>query len=376
MEVCKLVNPQEAFCPNLDCPARGQRSRGNIGIHSRKQRRYICRVCHKTFSESNGTAFYRLHKPMELVTLVMTLLAYGCPLQAIVVAFKLDERTVLNWQARAGQHCEQVHAHWVQRPRDLGQVQLDELRVKKQGGIVWLACALQVSTRLWLGGVLSAQRDGSLIHRLLEQVRACALCRPLLFCTDGFRAYVRAIQHVFRERVPTGKAGRPILRPWDNILIAQVVKQYAQQRVVGIIRRIVQGTTTQVEAMLKQTQSTTTIHTAYMERLNATLRSRLVGLIRRGRSLARQTSSLQHGLYLIGTVYNFCTYHRSLRLTGIINGHKWIPRTPAIAAGITDHRWTVQELLSFRVPPSRWMPPNRRGRPSAATKRLIAQWTT
>lgn len=370
------MNPQDTFCPNWDCPARGQRGQGTIGIHSQKRRRYICHVCGKTFSERQGTAFYRLHRSVELVTLVITLLAYGCPLQAIVIAFHLDERTVLNWQARAGQQCQQVHEHLVQQPRDLGQVQLDELRVKKQGGIVWLACALQVSTRLWLGGALSAQRDQHLIVQLVQKVRACARCRMVLFCSDGFRAYVSAIQQVFREAVPTGQRGRPALRPWDGILIAQVVKQYARHRVVGVLRRVAQGTTTQVEAMLQQTQATTTINTAYIERLNATFRSRLSGLVRRGRALAHQTVSLQHGLYLIGTVYNFCAYHKALRLPGIIGGHKWIPRTPAIAAGITDHRWTVHELLSFQAPPARWTPPTQRGRPSLARQQLVARWCT
>jgi transposase-like protein len=370
------MNPQALFCPNLDCPAKGQAGQGNIGVHDPKKRRYICHVCGKTFSERKGSAFYRLHHSVELVTLVITLLAYGCPLQAIVIAFHLDERTVRNWQARAGQQCERVQQHLVQQPRDLGQVQLDELRVKKQGGIVWLACALQVSTRLWLAGAVSAQRDQALIVQLVQQVRACALCRTLLFCTDGFRAYISAIQQVFREALPTGKIGRPHLRPWDGILIAQVVKQYAGHRVVGVLRRVVQGTSIQVEAMLRQSQATTTINTAYIERLNATFRSRLSGLVRRTRTLARQTVSLQHGLYLIGTVYNFCAYHKALRVPGLIGGHKWIPRTPAMAAGIADHRWTMYELLAFHVPPARWTPPTQRGRPSHARQQLIARWAT
>lgn len=368
------MNSQETFCPNLDCPARGQRGQGNIGVHSQKRRRYLCRICGKTFSERKGTAFYRLHRSVELMTVVITLLAYGCPVQAIVIALQMDERTVLKWQARASQQCQQVHEHLVQQPRDLGQVQMDELRVKIQGGIVWLACAIQVSTRLWLGGVVSPHRDSALIKQLVRQVRACALCRPLLFCTDGFRAYASVIRQVFREALPTGQRGRPRLRPWDGILIAQVVKQYAQQHIVGVVPRVVQGTATQVESLLRQTQSTTTIHTAYIERLNATLRSRWVGLVRRGRALARQPLSLQHGLYLVGTVYNFCTDHESLRLPGILGGHKWIPRTPAIAAGLTDHRWTVHELLAMHLPPPRWSPPKQRGRPSASRKQLIARW--
>lgn len=371
------MNSQETFCPNLDCPARGQVGQGNIDVHRQKQRRCICHVCGQTFSERKGTAFYRLHSSVELVTLVITLLAYGCPLQAIVIAFHVDERTVHHWQARAGQQCQRVHEHLIQQPRELGQVQLDEWRVKKQGGSRWLACTLQVSTRLWLGGALSAQRDQHLIIQLVQQVKACALCRTLLFCTDVFRAYVSAIQHVFREAIPTGKPGRPSLRPWDGMLIAQVVKQYARHRVVGVCSRVVQGTLTQVEAMLHQTQATTTINTAYIERLNATFRSRLSALVRRGRALARQTVSLQHGLYLIGAVYNFCTYHKALRLPGILGGHiRCHPRTPALAAGIADHRWTVQELLAFQVPPARWTPPTQRGRPSRDRQQLILRWCT
>ena len=80
-----------------------------------------------------GTAFYRLRATKEVVVTVVTLLAYGCPVQATVMAFGLDERTVLSWQGRSGKHCQQVHEHMVEQPRELGQVQADEIRVKMQG---------------------------------------------------------------------------------------------------------------------------------------------------------------------------------------------------------------------------------------------------
>ncbi len=101
--------------------------------------------------------------------------------------------------------------------------------------------ALQVATRLWLGGEVSAHRDGELITRLIERVRRCALCRGLLFCVDGFSAYVSSIQKVFRTPVFTGKRGRPHLRAWEHICIVQVIKQVSRKRVVGVIRRIAQG---------------------------------------------------------------------------------------------------------------------------------------
>ncbi len=373
------MDPQTVFCPNSACPARGQVGRGNIGVHSRAERRYICHVCHKTFAASTGTVFYRLHKGTDTVTLVLTLLAYGCPLQAIVVAFQLDERTVKVWLGRAGQHCEQVHAHLVQRPQDLGQVQADEIRAKLCRAVIWVAMAMQVPTRLWLGGEVGRARDEVLLVRLFQGVRACALCRPLLVCVDGWRAYFPAVRTVFREAVPSGRRGHPTWRPWDGVCLAQVVKQYERGHVVGVVRRVVQGTVTQVEGLLRHTQGGGVINTAYAERLNATFRQRLSTLVRRSRALAHEPETLHHGLYLIGTVYNFCTDHRSLRLLLYVgrSGHRhWVRRTPAMAAGLTDHRWSMQELLTYRVPLPRWTPPKRRGRRSAETKRLIQQWST
>jgi transposase-like protein/IS1 family transposase len=368
------MDPTTTFCPNLACPARGQTGQGNIGIHSRKDRRFICTQCCKTFTATYGTVFYRLRTSADLVVLVVTLLAHGCPVQAIVAAFGFDERTVAAWGARAGRQGWAVHTHLVEQPRDLGQVQADEIRVKRQGGIVWMALAMMVKTRLWLAGEVSEQRDMTLIRRLIERVRTCALHRPLLFCTDGLCSYIRAIRETFRDPVQTGGQGRPRLRPWRNLCIAQVVKRYAQRRVIDVERRIVDGTPVRVETLRCRSHGNGVINTAYIERLNATFRERLAPLTRRCRALARHTRTLEHGMYLVGTIYNFCTEHASLRLAASAAGTAPFQRTPAMAAGITDHCWTVQELLSFHVPPPRWIPPKRRGRPSHALQRLVDRW--
>jgi transposase-like protein len=361
------MDPTTVFCPNLACPARGQSGQGNIGIHSRKDKRFLCTACPKTFSATKGTALYRLRTSAETVSLVITLLSHGCPPQAIVVAFGFDERTVARWMGRGGVQGQAVQQHLVEHPRDLGQVQADEIRVKKQGGIVWMALAMMVATRLWLAGEVSEHRDMPLIRRLIERVRRCALPRPLLFCTDGLCTYIRAMRETFRDPERTGAPGRPRLCPWRNICIAQVVKRYAQRRVVDVERRIVEGTPARVETLRRRAQGDGVINTAYIERLNATFRERLASLTRRGRALARCTLTLQHGMYLIGTVYNFCTPHASL-------AHADGETTPAMAAGITDHCWSVRELLSYHVPPPRWTPPKQRGRPSWALQRLVKRW--
>src|SRR5437016_4730596 len=368
------MDPTTTFCPNVACPARGQTGQGNIGIHSCKDKRFICTECHKTFSATKGTAFYRLRTAAETVSLVVTLLAHGCPLQAIVAAFGFDERTVAAWWARSGRQGQAVQEYLVEQPRDLGHVQADELRVKKQGGIVWMALAMMVKTRLWLGGEGSEHRDMTLIRRLMERVRRCAAPRPLLVCTDGLCSYIRAIGETFRDPVHTGEGGRPRLRPWRHILIAQVIKRYERRRVVETERRIIDGTPARVETLRHRSQGDGVINTAYIERLNATFRERLAPLARRCRALARHTLTLEHGMYLVGTVYNFCTYHESLHLAAHATGMAATNRTPAMAAGITDHCWTVRELLAFHVPPPRWTPPKRRGRPSHILQRLIERW--
>jgi transposase-like protein/IS1 family transposase len=366
------VDPTQAFCPNLDCPARGQTRKGNIGIHSRKEQRLICRQCHKTFAATTGTAFYRLRTPAETVSLVLTLMAHGCPLQAIVVAFGFDERTVAAWFARAGRQAQAVQEHVVEQPRALGQVQADEIRVKQQGKISWMALAMTVGTRLWLAGEVSEQRDLGLVRRLLGRVRRCAARAPLLVCTDGFRAYPRAIREAFRDALPTGKPGRPRLRLWKNLAIAQVVKHYVHRRVASVERRILAGTAAQVAKLRRRSQGGEgVINTAYIERLNAPFRERLAALTRRGRALARCTTTLHSGMYLIGTVYNFCTYHASLLRAA---AGAPAPQTPAMAAAITDHCWTVHELLSFHVPPPRWTLPKRRGRRSRRLQILFERW--
>ncbi len=360
------MDPTTTFCPNRNCPARGQTGQCNSGIHSQKEHRFLCHACPKTFSARQGTVFYRLRTAAEIVVIIVTLLAHGCPLQAIVAAFGFDERTSADWWARSGRQGQAVHEYLVEQPWDLGQVQADELRVKHQGGIVWMALAMMVTTRLWLGGEVSERRDLPLIRRLIERVRRCAACRPLLVCTDGLVSSIRAMRETFRDPVHTGQGGRPRRRPWRHGCLAQVVKRYERRRVVATDRRIIDGTPARVETLRRRSQGDGVINTASIQRLNATFRACLAPLARRCRALARHTLTLHEGMFLVGTVYNFCTPHTSLSHTQ--------QTTPAMAAGITDHGWTMHELLSFHVPLPRWVPPKQRGRPSRAFQRLIKRW--
>ena len=372
------MNPHELFCPNMDCPARGHKGKGNIHTHSLKDKRCICEVCGRTFATTTGTIFYRLRSDPQMVMWVIILLAYGCPIQAIVKAFGLDERTVCGWQKRAGQHCQQVHEHLVESSQhDLEQVQADEIKVKTQKGTFWMALAIWVPTRLWMGGVVSPKRDLDLIQALADKLRNMALCRPLLLAVDGLASYVSAFRNAFRSKFPrpAGQTGRCKMVAWQDIVIVQVVKQ----RVAGVLnveRRIVQGAEDLVDRLIQTTQGKGVINTAFIERLNATFRQRINSLTRRTRTLAQRAETLVSGMYIVGCFYNFCDFHHSLRLKLSVGsfGYRWVQRTPAIAAGLTDHPWTPVELCNFKVPPPRWELPTQRGRTSSALLQLAQQW--
>jgi transposase-like protein len=345
------MDPTKAFCDNPDCAARGKIGQGNIKVHSHKEERFRCSTCGKTFAASKGTPFYRLHKDTSLLVCVITLLTHGCPPQAIVAAFDLDERTIAAWYNKSGSHGQAVHQHHLDTKKvDLQHVQADELYAKRVGGKSWMAMAMSVPHRLWLGGVVSPVRNLHLIQRLVNMVHLAWLPgQVVLICVDGLSSYVTAFWIAFREKVKTGRPGRPSLRLPGYVWLAQVIKSYSGRRLKDVCRRVVWGSTEEVEQQLKKTNTGKQINTSYIERLNATFRAALAVLVRRGRALAHQEETLQKGMYLVGCVYNFCETHRSLRVRQE-QGKKWQQRTPAMAAGWSDHVWSIEELLSFRPP--------------------------
>ncbi len=274
---------------------------GNITIHDRKRQRYRCKTCKQTFSARRGTMFEGLRKPMELIVIVVTLLSYGCPVQAIVHAFGLDERTVASWRDRAGAHCEQIHHALIETGKlDLVHVQADEIRVKGRKMIAWMGLAMMVSTRLWLAGTVSVTRDKGLADALMQQVRRSAQrLRPLLVLTDGWAAYPGSIRRAFREKVKKlAGVGRASLEVWPQ---------------------------------------------------------------------PSRMQALHTGMYLVGCTYNFCCVHQELSKAS----HFGKACTPAMASGLTDHVWSICELLQYKVAPSPWIEPKRRGRPKKQEEQTV-----
>ncbi len=359
------MDPSCVACPNLACPDKGTVGAGNVRVHSHAERRYRCRTCRRTFAATANTPLYRLHHPAATLTLVLTLLLHGCPIPAIVAAFGLDERTVRAWLHKAGAHAALLHDRMV---ADVGarQVQADEIRVRVRGGAVWAALALDVGSRLWLATAVARRRDGLLVHLLLRRTLAALAGRAFLLAVDGFAGYVGGARSLVRVPERTGRRGRPRLVWPEGFALAQVVKA-GLRRGEGIVRRVVVGTEATVAAALAASHGGTAINTAYIERLNATLRERLAPLVRRRRAPAQGTALVEGGLHLLRLAYNYCWAHESLRLRAIGTGSRWLERTPAMAAGLAERPYGLGELLRMPAPPVPLTAPTapRRGRPSA-----------
>jgi transposase-like protein len=195
-------------------------------------------MCKKAFNKKRGTALEGIRKPEELFVTVISLLSWGCPTQAIVHTYKLDERTVAQWQIRAGLHCEKVHQDQIEQGKlDPKQAQADEMRIKARGVVLWMAMAM---VGLWVAGIVSKTRDSNLIDRLMLQVRRCckSLC-SLLICTDGFAAYPKSILRAFREKVKrTSGPGICCLEIWPDLHIGIVIKRTVKRHLKEVIRQV------------------------------------------------------------------------------------------------------------------------------------------
>jgi hypothetical protein len=184
-----------------------------------------------------------------------------------------------------------------------------------------------------------------------------------LFLTDGLKDYATAILSHFghwmhpERRQDKGPRPKPRWMPLPGLCYAQVIKSYRRRRLVGVTHRVVFGTRLAIEQVLATCGWT--INTAFVERLNLDIRQRVAAVGRRVNTLGRGEERLRDQMVLFQTYHNFVLPHASLRQPlgvleathGTGSAKRWRPCTPAMAAGLTDHVWTLKEVLLFRVPP-------------------------
>jgi IS1 family transposase len=227
----------------------------------------------------------------------------------------------------------------------------------------WVWAAMDPESKLLLA-LDVGKRTLAMAQRVVHQVAQVLApdCAPLLL-TDGFREYLTALLTHYGQwvqpprRQAQGPAPKPRWMPQPQLLYAQVVKTVRRRRLVGVTHRVVFGTLVAVEQVLAPLGWH--INTAFVERLNLTIRQHVAAVGRRVSTLCKGEDGVRQQLALYHMYYNFCLPHASVRhpllqaepTHGTGSAKRWQPWTPAMAAGLTDHVWTLREVLLFRVPP-------------------------
>ncbi len=379
----RQVDTSTHFCPNPDCAYHGWVGWGNLRANGHPNggswRQLLCVACHRYFLETLGTIFHGKRASVELMVRVIACLAEGLGIRGTARVFEVDPNTVLQWLVEAADHLQAFSRHvlhdvWVR------QVQLDELfallsavkarevseaeaieRLERSPQWVW--AAVDPESKLLLA-IDVGDRTLAMAQRFVHQVAQILApdCAPL-FLTDGFREYMTALLTHYGQwvqlprRQATGPAPKPRWIPLPQLLYAQVVKTVRRRRLVDVKHRVVFGTLEAVNHVLAPLGWQ--INTAFVERINLTIRQHVAAVGRRVSTLCKGEDGLRQQLALYHTYYNFCLPHTSLRLPlpqpeatyGTGTAKRWQPRTPAMAAGLTDHVWTLREVLLFRVPP-------------------------
>ena len=381
------VDTSMHFCPNPDCAYRGWVGWGNLRANGHPNggpwRQLLCVVCRHSFLETLGTLFHGKRASVDLIVRVITCLTEGLGIRGTARVFEVDPQTVLQWLVEAADQLR-AFSQYVLHDMRVRQVQLDELfallsavkvgevseaeaikRLERSPQWVWVAMDPESKLLLALDvGNRTLAMAQCFVHHVAQVLAPD--CAPL-FLTDGFREYLTALLTHYGSwvqpprRLGKGPLPKPRWMPHPGLLYAQVIKTVRRRRLVRVRHRVVFGTLEAIEQMLAACGWQ--IQTAFVERLNLSLRQHVAAIGRRVSTLCKGEDGLRQQLALYHVYYNFVLPHASLRqplaepipLNGSGSVKLWRPCTPAMAAGLTDHVWTLREVLMFRVPP--WSQP-------------------
>jgi len=370
------------YCPNPQCAYFGVRGWGQHLVrrgYDGSIPRLLCTHCHRTFSLRQGTAYFGIVAEEGIFTIALRALAEGNSLRGTARIIAVDKDTVCAWLDQAGRHCRAVTAYLFDQFH-ISECQLDELWSfvrKKEGhlspaekvlalyGDAWVWIALAVPWRL-VAAFVVGKRSQENADLLIERFKAVTCGFIPFFTSDQLPEYPHALLKGYG--VPEvlidipGKRGRkplPKLLPPSTLQYAQVVKHRRHGRVVAVTTQVIWGEEEAIQARLEASAGSQTINTSFVDRNNLTCRQGNGRLSRKVLSFSKELTWLEKHLWLTFAYYHFVLPHASLaqplrhpqptRGTGSLK--KWQPVTPAMAAGITDHVWTMEELLSYRVPP-------------------------
>lgn len=376
------MNIDTCYCRNRHCRAyglTGKQAHLKFFDWHRGAPRFRCQICHALISARTGTAYAGIRTDEVTYRYAVTALAEGLALRAVGRLFGLDKDTLCHWLPRLGEHCEEMMSYFF-RDLHLNECQLDELwtfvykkeeqldpleHLLREYGDAWVWIAFSPVCKLvpaWLVGKRTLRDARKLVFRL----KLATDGHIPFFTSDELPHYADALLEVYGElqqpprRGSRGRLPTPRKYPPPELCYAVVVKERERGRVVHVTTRIVYGTEEQVRVALQNSPVSHEINTAGVERNNLTVRQHSRRLGRKVNAFSKDRDFLEYQLTLAFAYYHFVIPHRGLRQRLAqplptkgphATPKKWKQVTPAMAAGLTDHIWTMDELLSFRIPP-------------------------
>jgi transposase-like protein len=339
-------------CPNPHCAQCNRSGTGHIAHRAwtgkaRHIERLRCTLCHREFSEREGTLMARSKLPETTVIQLLKCQRWGVCDEGTADICAVDLKTVHRFQRVAAHRAHTHHQQAVQQV-DVTGVQMDEAHSKlRRRRAEWIHTALAMGSwfLLWVDfGPRTQDTAATLIAQVVARVQTLPL-----FLTDGWKAYPAALLQVVgvvyrrRRRGNVGRKPKPRLVAPKDLFYAQVVKVRDKTgHVVEVSRRVVFGGPRRFGKQLRLRQLGETIQTAFMERWYGTLRGLVAPLRRRTRCVSWIATRHRGRIWLLVSLYNFVMPHKSLR-----QGRT--RRTPAMAIGLTDHVWSYQEYIWLPV---------------------------
>lgn len=308
-----------------------------------------------------GTALYRAHLPEGNFASIALSLAESVGVSSTSRIQKVNKKTVLLVLAKSGAHAKKVSRFFLRNMR-CSECQLDEMwsfigkkeknldAVEKLQGVLgdaWIWIAFDAVTKIVLAYVIG-KRTLSHAVSLLEEVKRVTADMPELFSSDQLDHYANALLQVYGNIiVPTRKPGagrppNPRLVPPKNLNYVHVVKAYKKNRVHKISHKVIYGDADKISEILENSVVSRKINISYVERNNGTIRHMDARCSRKTYRFSKIKENHEHQLSLSLAYYHLCRPHRML--TKRYNN----PTTPFMAAGLTDHVWAMEDLLTFK----------------------------
>jgi transposase-like protein/IS1 family transposase len=301
-----------------------------FGVHRNGLRRFRCPLCKKTYTEPHKRVLDSMYISPEKANLALQLLLEGGSIRSAERITSMDQNTIMKLLVLAGVRCQKLMDEKIYGI-DVNDVEVDEVWgfvFKKEAhkwnhekdiygmGDAYCFIAIERTTKVVITHHL-AKRDAPSTDAFIAKLANATSWKPFQLSADGFRPYVRAVDTYLGSRVDFAQLVKVYGRSREG------EQRYSAAEVIDVARTVISGNPDRDR-----------ICTSIVERQNLSVRMGMRRMTRLTNAFSKKWENLQAAYSLWFAYYNFCRVHKTLK------------RTPAMAQGLTDHVWTVRELIA------------------------------